>query len=244
MKILSIGNSFSEDACHHLSPMALECDDGFCHGNLVIGGCSLERHFNNLLSGEPSYGYQKTGHAVRAFSLKDGINDEDWDIVTLQQVSGDSGHPSTFFPYIFALADYIKQARPDAEIVLHKTWPYNKGSSHPRFPEYGSDPDRMLEEIDACYEEVKKRLGLNRVIPTGNVINRLRRQTDIELYRDNFHLSLVEGRYAASATWFEYLKLGDLMKNSYRPLVEGHRLSERNAEIIKKIIINEVAEYA
>lgn len=106
MKILSIGNSFSEDAWHHLSPMALECDDGFCHGNLVIGGCSLERHFNNLLSGEPSYGYQKTGHAVRAFSLKDGINDEDWDIVTLQQVSGDSGHPSTFFPYIFALADY------------------------------------------------------------------------------------------------------------------------------------------
>ena len=50
MKILSIGNSFSEDAQRYLHQIAnANGDDIFC-ANLYIGGCSLERHYNNIIN--------------------------------------------------------------------------------------------------------------------------------------------------------------------------------------------------
>ena len=48
MKILSIGNSFSQDAHKWLHKLAKQngCDLSTC--NLYIGGCPLDRHFRNL----------------------------------------------------------------------------------------------------------------------------------------------------------------------------------------------------
>lgn len=62
MKILSIGNSFSQDAQAYLHDAALSLGLDLECLNLYIGGCSLERHYNNLLSGERVYSpeYKRT----------------------------------------------------------------------------------------------------------------------------------------------------------------------------------------
>lgn len=49
LKVLAIGNSFSEDAVEeHLSDLARAEGLTVVIGNMYIGGCSIERHVRNL----------------------------------------------------------------------------------------------------------------------------------------------------------------------------------------------------
>ena len=55
MNVLSIGNSFSQDAHRYLHAIA-KADGVELHTfNLYIGGCSLSRHYRNMLSRERAY---------------------------------------------------------------------------------------------------------------------------------------------------------------------------------------------
>lgn len=56
MKILSIGNSFSQDALAYFRDMALASGIEVEVHHLCIGGCSLERHYNNMMADIPAYG--------------------------------------------------------------------------------------------------------------------------------------------------------------------------------------------
>lgn len=44
MKILAIGNSFSQDATRYLQDIAASAGENLFVRNLYIGGCSLEMH--------------------------------------------------------------------------------------------------------------------------------------------------------------------------------------------------------
>ena len=49
IKVLAIGNSFSEDAVEqYLYELAAAQGDSLIIGNAYIGGCSLEMHLDNL----------------------------------------------------------------------------------------------------------------------------------------------------------------------------------------------------
>ena len=52
LKILSIGNSFSDDAQRYLYQIARAGHQEMKVVNAYIGGCSLHRHYTNMLSGE------------------------------------------------------------------------------------------------------------------------------------------------------------------------------------------------
>ena len=54
-KILAIGNSFSEDATYYLHQLTKAARISTRVVNLYIGGCSLERHWQNMESGEAAY---------------------------------------------------------------------------------------------------------------------------------------------------------------------------------------------
>ena len=55
MNILSIGNSFSQDAQRYLHRIAKSAGVEMNTFNLCIGGCPLEHHYNHMLSGEEAY---------------------------------------------------------------------------------------------------------------------------------------------------------------------------------------------
>ena len=59
MNILSIGNSFSQDAHRFLSPLAAASGDEIWAVNLYIGGCSLNTHWENIRLNQAAYQYQK-----------------------------------------------------------------------------------------------------------------------------------------------------------------------------------------
>lgn len=96
IKILAIGNSFSEDATEsYLCNLAKSDGIKLIVGNMYIGGCSLKSHWNNALENKKLYSYRKITNGVKITvenqTLLDAIKDEDWDYITFQQVSQDSG---------------------------------------------------------------------------------------------------------------------------------------------------------
>ena len=55
MKILSIGNSFSQDAHRYLHKLAKQEGVDLKTVNLYIGGCSLRTHYLNMLGDYANY---------------------------------------------------------------------------------------------------------------------------------------------------------------------------------------------
>ena len=91
MNILSIGNSFSQDAQRYLHRIAKA--DGFDLNtfNLYMGGCPLSLHYRNMISEERAYTLEMNGESTEfKVSLKDALLNRDWDVVTIQQVSSKS----------------------------------------------------------------------------------------------------------------------------------------------------------
>lgn len=225
LKVLAIGNSFSQDAVEqNLHEIAESYGKLVLIGNMYIGGCSLERHYNNALSFNTDYAYRKLGakgikRESRGYTLGKALLDEEWDIITLQQCSGQSGLMETYEPYLTGLVAFIQALCPKAEIVWHQTWAYAVDSDHPEFPAYDRDQMKMYEAIMTASSKVCESYDF-RVIPCGTAIQNLRATADGDnCTRDGYHLNDVIGRYVAALTWYEVLFGGSVEGCSY--LTEG-----------------------
>ena len=82
MKILTIGNSFSQNSTKFLPQICEEANFDLTIGRCVIGGCSLERHWNNAKDDVPGYNAGGYGEGV---TLKQMLEADKWDIVTMHQ---------------------------------------------------------------------------------------------------------------------------------------------------------------
>lgn len=238
MKILSIGNSFSEDAQRYIHQIAESNNDDIFCANLYIGGCSLERHYNNIVNDSAEYDYQVNGENTKTLiSIKEALNKDNWDIVTVQQVSSFSGMPETYYPYITEVINYVKSIRPNSKIYLHQTWSYEQGSDHGDFKNYNNDTEEMFRRIVETNRQVAKTEEIDGIIPDGEIINELRntelfdyRNGGTSLCRDTFHMDFILGRYALSLTWYKIFTGKSVSEISYTPPCE-----EKDEEFNKKI---------
>lgn len=102
MKILAVGNSFSRDAVEQYLWDLADADGEKCIiGNLYIGGCPISRHADNARNDAPAYEYRKIGaDGIRVQTdnkrLDEALCEEQWDVVTVQQASYDSGNYDSF----------------------------------------------------------------------------------------------------------------------------------------------------
>lgn len=225
IKILAIGNSFSEDAIeYYLSGLAAAAGDTVIIGNMYIGGCSLERHYNNFLNNSSDYSYRKIvdGEKITTqdFTLLDAIIDEEWDYISLQQVSSLSGIYESYYPYINSLIKIIKgySTNPEVEVVLHATWAYEQSSTHEGFANYNNDQLVMYNAIIETMNRVALDQEINIIIPSGTAIQNGRSTNLGDTFcRDGYHLDLNYGRYTASCVWYEKLFQKTVVGNSYIP---------------------------
>ena len=213
MKLLSIGNSFSQDAQQWLHQIAVANGVELETTNLMIGGCSLETHWHHMTDGESAYYLEQNGQSCdRTVTLPEGLALAEWDVVTVQQVSSHSGRPQTYVPYLVELVAFVKEKCPKAKIYFHQTWAYEIDSEHGDFPYYNRDQKEMFRRICDCTAMVCRLIDAT-VLPSGPVVQYLRENTPefdyknggLSLNRDGFHLSWDYGRYAAAATWFKVL---------------------------------------
>lgn len=216
MKILAIGNSFSDDATRYLYAIARADGVRMAVTNLYIGGCSLARHHQNMQTGERAYtlGYngQMTGFPV---SLAEGLTNRAWDVVTIQQASHESFNPATYTPYGEELADYVRSLAPTARVIVHQTWAYEKDSERLHQIAGYDRAEDMLADVVKCYADFAARIHADGIIPSGEMFAALLQNGIERVHRDTFHASLGIGRYALGLLWYHMLTGKSVLDNPF-----------------------------
>lgn len=227
IRILAIGNSFSEDAVEsYLSPLSQADGVELVIGNMYISGCSFQTHWNNAEANLPAYSYRKIvgGEVLKTEKqpLITAIKDENWDFITFQQVSSNSGQLDTYFPYITNLLQYVKAeaTNPEVKFALHQTWAYASNSTHPGFVNYNKSQEQMYRTIVETVNEVAERTEIDIIIPSGTAIQNGRTSYIGDNFcLDGYHLSVGIGRYTAACTWYEKLLERHVIGNPFVPAV-------------------------
>ena len=243
MKLLSIGNSFSQDAHRWLHDTAKINGFELETVNLYIGGCSLETHWENVVHNNAFYELERNGcPAGEKISIERALQLDDWDVITVQQVSQLSGIPESYDPYLEDLAAYVRKQKPNAKLCFHQTWAYETDSDHGGFAFYGNDQKQMYDRIVSTTTQMAARIGAD-ILPVGRVIQYIRENVPefdygnggMSLNRDGFHLSWEYGRYAAAVTWLRVL--------SGKPVTVDH-FADFDADKTEKIVaaVNSIFE--
>lgn len=212
LKILGIGNSFTQDAMEWLYKIA--DNNGIDHivlGYGYRGGCSLQSHWDAASGDKAVYRYyQNTNDAwsyTDSVKLSTILKDDDWNLIVLQQVSQDSGRISTFEPYIGYLIDYVNERKTNkyAQFAWQMTWAYSEDSTHSGYANYDNDQMTMYNAIAEAGKYVEALNKFDMIFPVGTVIQNARTSyiPDSKFTRDGYHLSTIFGRYIAGLTWFK-----------------------------------------
>ncbi len=216
IKVLSIGNSFSQDATRYLPEIANDAGVDFVSENLYVGGCDLETHWHNVLNNSAFYELQVGAKMVGKSSIKQALVKEKWDFVTLQQASSLSVNPSTYQPYLNELANVIRTHCPSAAIVLHQTWAYEE-NSYRLCQEMGYRTSfDMFADIKESYQKAAMEIKADGIIPAGELFIRLQNLGISNLHRDTYHASFGIGRYALGLLWFYFFTRHDLANVTVR----------------------------
>ena len=234
LKILAIGNSFSDDAMEYVYQVAKDAGiEKITLGNMYIGGCSLATHLSNAKGNKGAYTFRTntngTWSSKGGVSIKTAVESEDWDFITFQQVSGSSGVADTYNDLV-ELINIVEPLNPSARLAWHMTWAYKVGSTHSDFSKYGKDQMTMYNAIvDAVNAKILTNNKIEIVIPSGTAIQNVRTSFIGDMTRDGYHLSYGLGRYIASLTYLKALT-GLSIDNSFT------RPNEIDSQELKAII--------
>ncbi len=222
MNVLSIGNSFSTNAHRFIPQMAKAAGKELLLCNLFIGGCSLEKHWNNWREEKTEYEYEVylpfETEMTRAdeIALHEAVEDEEWDIITLQQCSQLSGVPESYSPYLSELAEYCRMVQPKAKIMLHQTWAYENGADHPGFALYGKNQTEMYQALTESYANAAMESDIDLIIPCGRAWQSARNTIGDILTVDGYHGNDL-GCYLAGACFYEMIFGESIYGNEFYP---------------------------
>ena len=246
LKVLMIGNSFSICLLEQFPQVAKSMGLGLDLCSLYIGGCSFERHWQNVeKAGNPAFKPYKVGRNVNGKSLPrttanipQMLSAEKWDVVTIQQASHFSWQPATYHPFADNLVKKIRELAPQAEIVVQETWSYTPWDL--RLAQWKMNQNEMYAKLHVAYGDFAKANGFM-VIPVGTAVQLYRKALPV-VYTENsfggdpcgsakfergeggkwkpkgdvFHFNR-EGHYLQALVWTAALYGVDVAKCPYKP---------------------------
>ncbi|MCL4207424.1 MAG: DUF4886 domain-containing protein [Pirellulaceae bacterium] len=174
VRLLTVGNSFSRNATRHLEGLVEAGGHELIHRPIIVGGASLELHADKAQRHEQDAN-DPAGLYANGRSLKQELQSEPWDFVTIQQASIRSHDVDTYRPYARQLFDIIRKYAPQAEVVMHQTWAYR--CDDPRFAVESPKPgepatqEAMYQGLSNAYRTTAAELGV-RMIPVGDAFYR------------------------------------------------------------------------
>jgi hypothetical protein len=179
--LLTIGNSFAYDATHYLPAMAEAAGRRLVIFHANIGGASLERQVQALtLSDHQPHApearpYTRRPHprtgVLHDFTLREALQADAWDFVTIQQASPLSPRAESYEPHATTLIAYIRAHAPSAEVIVHQTWAYRQ--DYRGYAKENSSMDKMHAALVAAYDQLAARHGL-RLMPVGDAFHAAR----------------------------------------------------------------------
>lgn len=227
IRILTIGNSFADNASKYLKQISESvrgCE--IIIGKANIGGCNLEKHAELIKQSE----LDSTIKPYGGKSLKEWLLIDDWDIVTIQQVSSLSFKAESFQPYADSIRDYVSKWAPQAKIYIHETWAY--APDCPRLDGFGITSNQMYERLKNNYIALSQRYN-SVILHSGDAFNRSfkkRKGLDLWSLNDRYHAN-INGCYLAGSVWFKELFGKSPKKIRYKP--DG--MSKKTARFLRRI---------
>lgn len=226
VRILAIGNSFSEDVVEqNLYELFKAAGIEAVIGNMYIGGCSLSKHWSNAESGEAAYSYRKIVSGRRSVysstSLQQALVNEKWDYISFQQGAGLYSDYDSCFPYLPNLIAYARKwsANKKFKVIYHATWAAAQNSTKNYFINYfHSSQGYMYTSSNEMLGRLLKTDGLqidlvcNSIDAIQNVRTSYLGDT---MNRDGWHLSYTHGRFTAACLWFERISGKNVLQNSF-----------------------------
>ncbi len=231
VRILGIGNSFTRDAIEYfLYDIFNAAGYNAILGNVYIGGCTLQTHWENETSTNEttrnSNSYRKIVKGVRTVvadkSIAYCVEDEPWDIIILQQGQGLYGIVESHYPYLDNLIAYAKThlSNKNCKFGYQQTWALSAHSTNNRFSLYDRDQLKMYQACVDCAEALRTRSALDYIVPTGTAIQNGRNTSLGDTFlnpSDELHLNTTYGAFTASCTWFETFTGVDVTTNAFCP---------------------------
>ena len=241
IKILSIGNSFSQDSTRYLHQIAKADGEHIKVVNLFIGGCSLYRHYRNMLGDAKAYSYEFNGAGVGLnVTMKEALLSDEWDYITLQQVSQDSVNFKTYQPYLDELAAYVRRYAPKAKLLIHQVWGYLNGSG--RIAQLGYENyNAMFADTKAAYFKAYEAVNADGLLPSGEAIKIAFDMGVERLHRDDIHMTLGLGRYLLGLVWYQILTGKSVDNNTFSDFDQP--ISEEEVAIAKAAATKAVEMY-
>ncbi len=259
LKILLIGNSYSDDASTFLYNVATALTDKeVVIGCLRKGGAALGHHADYALNGQEEYDY-KEWSAVSVFGYNegyttlDGLSREDWSYITLHSDPYKVAMPEQLKAEdMKAVVDLINanKINADAKIGWHMTWACHEECTHNGYITVDAFDDRFGNQMgmynaicSTTRDHVMQMEGLSFVIPTGTALQNVRASSiGDNINRDGYHLNDL-GKLIAAYTYYAQITGTTLTELPYIPAdtngVSGYQFSaltdEMKAEIVAAI---------
>lgn len=195
----------------------------------------METHAKNIDENGEVYLFHENGiWSERTVSIEYGIGLEDWDVVTIQQVSNRSFNQDSYYPYIYKVAEFVRKRAPRAKLLIHQTWAYEDNSEY--IMNAFGDPSmaKMFSEIKVAYERAAREIGADGIIPSGELMMKLVESGIKNVHRDTFHADLGVGRYALGLLWYHVLTGKSVLDNGFSDFDEP--VSPEDVAIVKKCV--------
>ena len=222
LKVLMIGNSFSICNLWQMPQVAESMGKKLDIVSLYIGGCSLERHWNNVVAASTNatfkpYRFDRITygkHVVEkgAVNIPDALAMDKWDVVTLQQASHFSWDSATYHPWGDNLVAKIRELAPQAKIVVQETWSYPPWDK--RLRKFGFDQVEMYARLHDAYAAFAGKYGFD-VIPVGTAAEFAPDRNTL-FTKPDFHFNRT-GEYLQGLVWTAKLFGVDVRSCAYRP---------------------------
>lgn len=226
LNILFIGNSFTLDSVEHLPGILDAVGNSKVNMTLMYWGGGLigKDHVANYSTGEGYTCYtcspgQKawTAHTKGSISTAKVVKDTKWDIVTIQEHTGNSvawSWTSTEKEHIMNLINKVKSDLPSGStpkfyyIMSQAYYNMNKIGSGSKPYITWTDQVGMYNVIVDFAKKVMAECPFDGIIATGTMLQNLRTSsanTTNDSTRDGYHMDWGLARYGASCTVFETL---------------------------------------
>ena len=139
LKVLTIGNSYSENTSIYASEIAAANSKALTFGYLKFPSCTIEKHAQAAADDLAVYKFQivspdgtrttlkteaasfDSPNAESSATIKEALQYMDWDVVVLQQESFASRTASSF-DKLGELIEYVKGYLPNARLAIHEVW--------------------------------------------------------------------------------------------------------------------------
>lgn len=249
IKILAIGNSFS----HNTSAVMYElCKNAGAEEIVIacmwIGGASLSTHEICIKNKSAQYEYRKnSGNGFvesKGLTYVDGLQDEKWDFIFINQHSYQAGIWPTFGKSMDLISTTIRANVPaTCKLYWLMTWGYDADCQTNRDvfeSQYDCSTEKMYEAIrDVAHDHVMPTGYFDGLIPAGTAMQNLRTSWSKDLVTsDGYHAS-THGCVTLALTALAAMTDIDVASVTYTPLLSDPG-GKALLEIAKEAAINAV----